>query len=79
VKRMLCIAATSGVRPETVSMCRAEVPGLPEPDVVIGDMADWNRDRPEEMRVWASRTPGRGRTPSISRARSLTAADDSAR
>ena len=28
-------------------------------------MADWNRDRAEEMRVWASRTPGRGRTPSI--------------
>jgi hypothetical protein len=24
---------------------------------VIGDMADWNRDRAEEMRVRASRTP----------------------
>jgi hypothetical protein len=79
VKRMLCIAATSGVRQRLSACGRLRYPDFPEPDVAIGDIADWNRDRAEEIRVLASRTPGRGRTPSISRARSLAAADDSAR
>jgi hypothetical protein len=65
VKKMLGvadIAAMFGVEPKTVSMWRQRYPDFPEPDVVIGDMAaGWGPDREEEMRVWASRRPGRGR------------------
>jgi hypothetical protein len=55
------IAAMFGVEPKTVSMWRLRYPDFPEPDVVIGDMAGWDPDRAEEIRVWASRRPGRGR------------------
>jgi hypothetical protein len=64
VKKMLGvadIAAMFGVEPKTVSMWRQRYPDFPEPDVVIGDMAGWDPDRAEEIRVWASRRPGRGR------------------
>lgn len=55
------IAAMFGVEPKTVSMWRQRYPDFPEPDVVIGDMAGWDPDREQEIRVWASRRPGRGR------------------
>lgn len=64
VKKMLGvadIAARFGVEPKTVSMWRLRYPNFPEPDVVVGDVAGWDPGRAEEIRVWASRRPGRGR------------------
>jgi hypothetical protein len=64
VKKMLGvanIAAMFSVGSKTVSMWRLRYPDFPEPDVVIGEMAGWDPGRAEEMRVWASRRPGRGR------------------
>jgi hypothetical protein len=55
------IAAIFGVEPKTVSMWRLRYRDFPEPDAVIGDVAGWDPDRAEEVRVWASRRPGRGR------------------
>jgi hypothetical protein len=42
-------------------MWRLRYPDFPEPDIVIGEVAGWDPDRAEELRVWASRRPGRGR------------------
>src|SRR5262249_7463513 len=64
VKKMLGvadIAAMFGVEPKTVSMWRLRYPDFPEPDAVIGEVAGWDPGRAEELRVWASRRPGRGR------------------
>lgn len=55
------IAAMFGVEPKTVSMWRLRYPDFPEPDVSVGDLAGWDPGRAEELRVWASRRPGRGR------------------
>ena len=64
VKKMLGvadIAAMFSVEPKTVSMWRLRYPDFPEPDVSIGDLAGWDPSRTEELQVWASRRPGRGR------------------
>jgi hypothetical protein len=64
VKEMLGvadIAAMFDVEPKTVSMWRLRYPEFPEPDVVVGGMVGWDPDRAEEIRVWESRRPGRGR------------------
>ena len=64
VKVMLSVADIAvmfDVEPKTVSMWRLRYPGFPEPDVVVGGMAGWDPERAEEIRVWASQRPGRGR------------------
>jgi hypothetical protein len=55
------IVAMFSVEPKTVSTWRLRYPDFPEPNVVIGDMAGWDPDRAEEIRVWASRGAGRAR------------------
>lgn len=55
------IAAMFHVEAKTVSMWRLRYPGFPEPDVTIGGIAGWDPERAEEIRVWESRRPGRGR------------------
>ena len=55
------IAAMFNVEPKTVSMWRQRYADFPEPDVTIGGMAGWDRERTEELRVWESGRPGQGR------------------
>jgi hypothetical protein len=55
------IAAMCGVEPKTVSIWRLRYADFPEPDVKVGETAGWDPGRAEEIRVWMSRRPGRGR------------------
>jgi hypothetical protein len=55
------IAVMFNVEPKTVSMWRQRYADFPEPDVTIGGIAGWDRERAEELRVWESRRPGQGR------------------
>jgi hypothetical protein len=55
------IADRFGVEPKTVSAWRLRYADFPEPDVQVGDTAGWDPGRAEEISVWMTRRPGRGR------------------
>jgi hypothetical protein len=44
----------------TVAVWRGRYPDFPKPDVMVGDVPGWRKERLTEIRAWLTTRPGQG-------------------